>query len=163
MKQMSRIAVLMVGALGLVGCYTLRPTRGATPQIGEQVAFDLNDGGRAALGGSMGPEIGQIEGRLLQQDTALYVVAVSAVRLIRGGEQTWSGEAVRIKSEYVSSAYTRQFATGRTLALGAIAAGALTVIITQSLAGSGASERPAPTDTANTRNSPWRPIPGTAP
>ena len=163
MTQMSRVAVLAVGALGLVGCYTLRPTRGATPEIGEKVAFDLNDAGRAALGGSMGPEIGQIEGRLLQKDTAQYVVAVSAVRLIRGGEQTWSGEAVRIRSEYVSSAYTRQFATGRTIALGAIGAGALTVIVTQSLSGSGDSERPAPIDTSNTRISPWRPIPGTAP
>jgi hypothetical protein len=163
MTQMSRIAVLAVGALGLVGCYSLRPTRGATPEIGEKVAFDLNDNGRAALGGSMGPEIGQIEGRLLQKDTAQYVVAVSAVRLIRGGEQTWSGETVRIKSDYVSSAYTRQFATGRTLALGAIGAGALTFIVTRSLIGSGDAEKPAPTDTANTRISPWRPIPGTAP
>ena len=163
MKQMSRIAVLMVGALGLVGCYTLRPTRGATPQVGEKVAFDLNDNGRAALGGSMGPEIGQIEGRLLQKDTAQYVVAVSAVRLIRGGEQTWGGEAVRIKPEYVSSAYTRQFATGRTVALTALGAGAIAFIVTQSLIGSGDSEKPTPIDTAVTRVSPWRPIPGTAP
>src|SRR5687767_3062524 len=120
MMQMARAAILVVGALGLVGCYTLRPTRGATPQIGEIVAFDVNDNGRAALGGSMGPEIGQIEGRLLQKDTAQYLVAVSAVRLIRGGEQTWGGEAVRIKSEYVTTSYTRHFSRGRTLALSAL-------------------------------------------
>ena len=160
---MSRVTVLAVGGLGLVGCYTLRPTRGATPQVGEIVAFDVNDNGRAALGGSMGPEIGQIEGRLLAHDTAEYRVAVSAVRLIRGGEQTWNGEPVRIKTDYVSSAYTRQFAKGRTLVLGAAAAGAVALIATQSLLGSGDSEKPAPIDTANTRISPWRPIPGTAP
>ena len=163
MMRVSRVAGLLVGALGLVGCYTLRPTRGATPQIGEKVAFDLNDNGRAALGGSMGPEIGQIEGRLLQKDTSQYVVAVSAVRLIRGGEQAWGGEQVRIRSDYVSNAYTRQFSTGRTIALSAIGVGAVALIVTQSIVGSGSGDDVTPIDTASTRKSPWRPIPGTAP
>ena len=35
----------------------------------------------------MGPEIGQIEGRLLEKDTGQFLVAVSSVRMLRGGEQ----------------------------------------------------------------------------
>jgi hypothetical protein len=36
-----------------------------TPAVGEKVAFDVNDAGRVALGGSLGPEIAQIEGRVV--------------------------------------------------------------------------------------------------
>jgi len=138
-------------AVTLMGCYTLQPTRGVSPVVGEQVAFDVNDVGRAALGGSMGPEIGQIEGRLLQRDTTQYVVAVSAVRLIRGGEQTWSGEPVKIKPDYVATTYTRHFAKGRTFALGAIGVGALAFVVTRSLIGGGDAEDKVPGDTVTTR------------
>jgi hypothetical protein len=154
MAQMLRTAGLVASGLALVGCYTLQPARVITPEIGERVAFDVNDAGRAALGGSMGPEIDQIEGRLLQKDTSQYLVAVSAVRLLRGGEQTWSGEPVRIKSVYVAKTYRRHFATGRTIALGALGAGAVALIVTSSLLGGGDSVDKLPGDTASARISP---------
>ena len=99
----------------------------------------------------MGPEIGQIEGRLLQRDTTQYVVAVSAVRLIRGGEQTWSGEPVKIKPDYVATTYTRHFSKTRTVALGAIGVGALALVVTRSLIGGGDAEQKVPNDTVSTR------------
>ena len=102
----------------------------------------------------MGPEIGQIEGKLMQRDTGQYVVAVSSVRFLRGGEQAWSGETVRIKPEYVATTYRRHFAQGRTLALGAVGAGALAFILTRSLIGSGDEEQKQPGDTAVARVSP---------
>ena len=141
MVQMLRNAGIAAMGLTLVGCYTLQPSRGVTPAIGERVAFDVNDTGRAALGGSMGPEIGQIEGRLLQRDTAQYVVAVSAVRLIRGGEQVWSGEPVH-------------FSKGRTIALSALGVGAVAFLVTRSLTGSGDPQEKIPSDTATARISP---------
>ncbi|MFL5441925.1 MAG: hypothetical protein ACJ79W_22470 [Myxococcales bacterium] len=151
---MLRKAGVIGAALGLLGCYTLQPTRGVTPEIGDKIALDVNDMGRAALGGSMGPEIGQIEGRLLQRDTAQYLIAVSAVRLIRGGEQAWSGEPVRIKPDYVTTTYTRHFAKGRTLALTAVGAGALAFLVTRSIIGGGDAEQKIPNDTASARISP---------
>lgn len=154
MVQMLRNAGIAAMGLNLVGCYTLQPARGATPAIGERVAFDVNDAGRAALGGSMGPEIGQIEGRLLQRDTAQYLVAVSAVRLIRGGEQVWSGEPVRIKPDYVATTYTRHFSKGRTIALSAVGVGAVAFLVTRSLIGSGDAQEKTPDDTATARISP---------
>ena len=99
----------------------------------------------------MGPEIGQIEGRLLQKDTAQYLVAVSSVRLMRGGEQTWSGEPVKIRSDYVATTYTRHFAKGRTIALTAVGVGALAYLVTRTLAGSGDAEQKVPDDTMSTR------------
>lgn len=144
-----------IAALGVVlmGCYTYQPVAGVVPEVGMQVAFDVNDAGRVALGGQMGPEIAQVEGQLVQKDSGSYLVAISTVRLLRGGEQVWTGEQVRLKSEYLGSAYQRRFSAGRSVALGAAALGGFTAfLVSRSILGSGSKDNPGqPTDTANTR------------
>jgi hypothetical protein len=142
----------VLAAVLVAGCYELEPVHGPTPEVGKEVAFDVNDAGRLALGGSMGPEIGQIEGRLIEKGSVDYIVAVSAVHLLRGGEQTWSGEAVRIKSEYVSSMYEKKFARGKTIAAGAIGVGIVAAIATRSLLGGGSLDPTAkgPPDSGQT-------------
>lgn len=125
----------------LSGCYTLQPARsGYAPQIGDEMAFDINDAGRVALGGSMGAEIGQVEGKLLSRENAEYLVGVTNVRFLRGGEQVWKGEEVRIKSEYVHSTYQRHFSKGRTIALSAAGAAGFAWIVTRGLLGSNKDE-----------------------
>jgi hypothetical protein len=146
------LALAAFGAL-LIGCYTLQPTRGAAPEIGTSVAFDVNDAGRAALGASMGPEIVQVEGRLLAKEEGEYLVAVTAVRTIRGGEQVWRGEQVRIRSEYVGPAYVRRFDTVRSVAVGSTVVGGFTAfLVGRALRGPGSGDdrRPQP-DTAQTQ------------
>ena len=122
------------------------------------MAFDINDAGRVALGGSMGPEIAQIEGRLASKEGSEYVVAVTDVHLLRGGDQVWHGETVHIKSEYVSSLYERRFSAARSVAMGAAGLGAIAIIATRSLGGLGSTERPEPSpgDTAHTQRRPRR-------
>lgn len=144
---------VVVGLL-LAGCYTLQPARGVTPAVGSRVALDVNDAGRLALGGSMGPEIDQVEGRLLERTDSEYVLSVSSVRFLRGGQQTWTGETVRIKSEHVAATYTRQFSRSRTVALAAVGGGALAFVVTRSLVGSGEDDPRIPGDTAQTQLSP---------
>lgn len=136
----------------LAGCYVLQPVRGVTPDVGTKVAFDVNDAGRVALGGAMGPEIAQIEGQLVEKDAGSYLVAVSAVRLLRGGEQVWSGEQVRLKSEYLGPAYERRFSAGRSVALGVVGIGGFAAILaTKSLLGGGTKDNTGtPGDTAVT-------------
>lgn len=114
------------------------------PEVGTRIALDVNDAGRVALGGSMGPEIGQIEGRLVQRDSEEYLVAVSLIHLVRGGEQNWSGEPVRVKSEYVTSVYERRFDRGRTIALGAAGVGSVVYLVTRSILGAGSGDHPRP-------------------
>jgi hypothetical protein len=121
----------------VMGCYTLQPISGTAPQLGTAIAFDINDAGRLALGGSMGPDISQIEGRLVSNDASEYVIGVSAIRLLRGGEQVWHGETVHIKSEYVSSRYERRLSKSRTLVAGAVGVGAIAFIVSRSLLGAG--------------------------
>jgi hypothetical protein len=149
-------AILLTGftAVGvlLMGCYTLQPISGAMPATGTQVALDVNDAGRVALGGTMGPEIAQIQGRLIDKNDEDYLIAVSAIRLLRGGEHVWSGEQVRVKSEYVGSVYERRFSRERSIALGATVIGGFAAfLVTRSLIGSGSDEERPCCDTGQTR------------
>ncbi len=98
----------------------------------------------------MGPEIDQIEGRLVQRDTDEYLVAVSAVHLLRGGEQIWTGEQVRIKSSYVSKTYEREFSTSRTVVLSAVGVAVVALFVTRSLIGNGSISNSDPIDTSHT-------------
>lgn len=124
------------------GCYTLKSTSTA-PTPGSVMAFDINDAGRVALGGTIGPEIGQVEGRLVSQDNGEYVLAVSTVRFLRGGEQVWSGERVRINRDQVGNSYVRRFDKGRTVTLGAVVvAGVAALILSRDLIGFGREPEP---------------------
>jgi hypothetical protein len=155
-SELSRPVILGLAVL-LVGCYALQPTGGPVPQPGTIIGLDLNDAGRLALGGTMGPEIGQVEGRLIQKDSDEFVVAVTDLHLLRGGDQVWHGEVVHIKSGYVSSLYERRFSAGRSAALAAAGVGAVAIIATRGLIGLGnpsAPSGPAPGDTAHTQRRP---------
>lgn len=154
------IQVLSLVAIGVLsaGCYTLEPAGGVTPQVGTGVAFDLNDAGRVAMGGSMGPEIAQIEGRLVSKDATGYQVAVTMVRLLRGGEQVWHGEQIDLKSDYVSTVYLRQYSPGRTIAMSAIAVGTVVALAGAAIIGSGGLDDPVnPKDTSLTSRRAPRP------
>ena len=139
-----RLALGVACASVTTGCYTLQPVVGAAPVGGAQVAYDISDAGRIALGGAMGPSIGRVEGRLVRQDGPELVVAVSSVRFLSGGEQAWSGEPVRLKPEYISTTYLRRLSKSRTIAASALAIGAAAFIVTRSVNGGGSSEVPNP-------------------
>jgi hypothetical protein len=143
-KRVTRLTGVVVAGVLTAGCYTLQPTMGVAPEIGNEMAFDITDVGRVGLGPSMGPEIAQIEGRLVSRESAEYLVAVTTVRYLRGGEQPWRGEQVRLKSEYVGSSYQKQFSRGRTIALGAAGLGGAVFLLSRSLLGSGRSEGSTP-------------------
>lgn len=137
---MIRFTAVLAAAGLLSGCYTLQPASGITPEIGDELAFDINDVGRVALGGAMGPEIAQVEGRLISRENADYLIGVTSIHTLRSGDQVWTGEQVRIKSEYVGSIYERHFSRARSITLGAAGAAALAFILTRSLTGSGSDQ-----------------------
>ena len=126
------------------GCYTMQPTHGDIPGPGSEVAFDVNDVGRVALGGTMGPEIAQVEGRLISKEGGEYLLAVTSIHLLRGGDQVWTGEQVRLKPEYVGSSYEKQFSKGRTITVGAVALAGFVFLATRKLIGSGSEDPTLP-------------------
>lgn len=144
-------------ATTLVGCYTLQPIRGPVPEVGAVVGLDINDAGRVALGGAVGPEIDQVEGRLLSKDSSGYLVGVTSLHLLRGGEQVWHGEQVQVKKEYVVSVYERRFSPSRSAALAAVGIGAVALIASRSLFPSGSINQPIGPDSSGTSNRRRRP------
>jgi len=147
-ERVRRIVSYATLAGMLTGCYSLQPVSSASLQVGTKVAFDMNDAGRVSLGGTIGPEVGRINGLLIGKDNGEYVVAVSDIQFLRGGEQVWSGERVGIKPEYVGVTYERRFSRGRTTALSVAAVGGLAAVVaTRDLLGLGTTERPVPCDT----------------
>lgn len=128
-------------ALLLTGCSSLQPVQGPVPAPGTRLAFDLNDAGRVALGGAMGPEIARVEGQLLGNENGAHLVAVSGVTYLRGGHQIWSGETVRLRPEYIGNTYERKASTGRSIAMGAATLGGFTLfMVGRSLATGGQDE-----------------------
>jgi hypothetical protein len=122
----------------LSGCYTLRPAGSTTLAPGEVVALDINDQGRVALGGAIGPEIARIEGRLVDTDPEEYLLSVRRLEFLRGGEQSWTGERVRIRHDFVGTVYERQLSRPRSYTLAAVViAGAVTFFATRDLFGLG--------------------------
>ena len=140
----------MIGIL-LAGCYSLQSARG-TPDVGTKVAFDVNDVGRVGLGGALGPEVSQVEGQVLRRDSAGYLLAISNVRLLKGGEQVWSGEQVHVRSDYVGNTYVRRFSLARSIGFGVVGIGGFAAFLAgRSLLGFGESGDTLPTDTNTTR------------
>jgi hypothetical protein len=131
----------------------MQPIVGVDPQVGTDVAFDVNDAGRVALNGTMGPEIAQVEGQLVQKEDGVYIVSVNTVRLLRGGEQPWSGERVRLRSEYLGPAYSKKLSKSKSVGLAVGSVGAVTTFfLTRNLLGFGNSDNGGgPHDTVITR------------
>lgn len=143
--------------LGVTGCYALHPVAtGAAPEVGSRIAVEVNDAGRAALGGSMGPEIDRIEGRMMEQDSAAWVIAVEQVYLIRGGIQVWNNERIRIGRDQARGLFERRISKGRSIALGTVGAGAVAFLLSRGLLGAGLGEPPSvPTDSGATLRVIW--------
>jgi len=153
--------MMTVSGIGLLtsSCYSLQPMAGSVPVAGTRLAFAINDVGRVALGGSMGPELLRVEGNLQSKDGDDYFVNVSGVELLQGGFQTWAGETVRINSSYVSAVYEKKFSKVKTSA----AIGAIVVAAVVAVKGRGLPFFPDPRedpsgDTIVSRRSP-RPFP----
>jgi hypothetical protein len=107
----------------------------------------LNDAGRAALAPSIGREIGQVHGHLVQRDSDGYVLAVTYVQFLRGGSQSWTGENVRVKSDYTDAYYENRLSTPRTIALGAAFVGGAVILAQQALNLSPSTNDGSPPDT----------------
>jgi len=157
--QISRTVGLVAFGLAVAGCYTMQPAAGVSPELGSTLAFSINDVGRVALGGSMGPEIDQIEGRLISNEKegngSDYLVAVSAVRLLRGGNQVWRGEQVHIKSDYVNTIYFKRYSAGRTVLVSAIAVAGVAALAGAAIIGSGmTTDDPSDTNPGTLRRTP---------
>ena len=95
----------------------------------------------------MGPEIDRVEGRLIERSNGEYLLGVTSVSLLRGGVQTWKGEQVVVKPEFVSTVYERRLDKAKTGLFAAAVVGGVAVIASQKLFANGTEDLQAPPDT----------------
>lgn len=147
---------LLAGCLLATGCYTMVPVAGNPPLLGSRVELVVTDAGRLALGGTVGPAIDRIEGRLVGQDSAQLVLSVLAVHLLRGGVQVWSGERLTVSREHVTQLRERHLSKSRSAIVAGAVTTALAVIIRQGVLGGGVLDpTTTPPDTAQSTRIPW--------
>jgi len=129
--------VAVAVALPLVsGCYTYVPVDTAASPVGKHVALDITDRGRVGLSDRLGEGVARLEGTVIADDSAQYVMNVWSVQQINGDKGRWTGERVRIDRNFVSRTFERQLSRSRTyLAGGAALAGLAWFVTSQGLIG----------------------------
>lgn len=131
-----RRAAAVIAMMGMVaGCYATHPVAGTAVPVGNVIILTVTDQGRAALVDQMGPSIASVEGRLVARDSAAYTLAMQSVHLLRGGEQVWTGERVRIRSEHVASVSEKKFSRSRTALVSAATIAVIVGVAKSGLAG----------------------------
>lgn len=146
-QQLKYLWLFLVAVVAAQGCYTYVPVETTTPPVGERLAFELTDEGRAALAERLGPGVVRVEGNVIAADSDRYVMRVWGVSQLREGTVRWSGETVSIGRGYVRGVEQRKLATTRTWLVAGTATGLLVYAMSQDLVGGGRTEDdPDPTD-----------------
>jgi hypothetical protein len=128
------------------GCYAYVPIETNTPPLGETVALQITDQGRAVLAERFGQGLLRVEGLVTEvdsQDVALSVFRVSQLT----GSSRWSGETVRVGRGYVGRFERRELSRSKTFLLaGGLLGGFAVVVASQGLFGGGAEGDSLPDD-----------------
>jgi hypothetical protein len=134
----------LAALVGALGCYTYQPLA-EPPAPGTSVGLTLSDRGRAELRPVVGSEVMRVDGTVVDVTDSAYRLAINESVGLRGARQTWNGETVDFRRDYVQQVAHRQISRPRTFF--AILAGAVAVtalITSQNLFGLGGSGNDAP-------------------
>ena len=134
------MSAVVLGAGVGTGCYVYEPVTSSMIVPGKPIAIDLNDLGRLNLATLIGPEVKRVSGMLVSQSPNEYVMRVNQLTFFNQKESQWSGEAITIRNDYVSSLYQEKLSPSRTaLAVGAAAAGVGALLAARNLIANGNS------------------------
>ena len=124
----SSIAVLMLVAPVLSGCYTYRPLTTQDPVAGTRVSAELTGEGSRSLSGRIGPEVEHVEGQVLRVDSTDIELAVVQVEGVRGYQSDWKGERVVLPRNAVAGWQQRKLSVGGTGFVGGVVLGSIYAI-----------------------------------
>ncbi|MFN2572702.1 MAG: hypothetical protein ABR537_14000 [Gemmatimonadales bacterium] len=120
------------------GCYYYRPVS-TTPPPATFVSVALTDSGTQRLWRYLGPDVGNVRGRLVAADDTALTLSVDAVEMRNGTSLGWKGERAVVNRQLVQELSDRHFSIGRTTLAGGLSAAAffLTVQAFKVLGGGG--------------------------
>ncbi len=140
---MRRVPLGLVLLPLLAGCYVNRPVADVQPEPapGTRLVIELTDVGRVAMAPQVGPDVGRVEGALIQRSDSQYVLGIQKVYGLYGALQKWEGEQMTFPKTYVRRLFERRFSLGRTLIVaGGVTACLVTLGASTSLLGGGGSD-----------------------
>jgi hypothetical protein len=105
-------------------CYTYAPVIAPGPAPGALVNAGLTPEGTAALGPVLGPEVAEVEGRVVAATADTLRLALRSASSTRGILMSWRGEEVPLPRARLAFLSQRRLSTGGTIVLGTgVAAG----------------------------------------
>ena len=116
---------LVLGSLILnAGCYYYQPLQAPAPQPGTYLQVLLTDSGTSHFWPYLGPDVGDLRGRLITADHQALALSVESVEQRHGQVLSWKGEMVTLGREYVAHMNERHLSKSRTflIAAGSVAA-----------------------------------------
>lgn len=136
-----------VAGVGGVGCYNYEPLTTPSPTPGSRLAVELTDSGTSALTGYLGPDVAQVDGRLLRVTPETLVLSAQSITNRQGINHFWTGEQVALPRNLVATLVQRRFAPARTAVFvtGAVAGVALVLRAFGVISIGGSSSMPPPT------------------
>ena len=127
----------------VAGCYVYRPAVETGVPAGGEVRITLTDLGTANLAPQVGPSMEALDGRMVEQSQASYIVAVSSTRRRDGIDVGWRGEHVTVPTELIARFEQRRFSRTRTLIM-SLATAAVLVGVREAFWGPGGAFGGAP-------------------
>ncbi len=106
------------------GCYYYQPLQAPAPEPGTYIQVMLTDSGTSHFWPYLGPDVGDLRGRLVTADHQVLALSVESVEQRHGQVLSWKGETVTLGREYVAHMNERHLSKSRTflIAAGSVAA-----------------------------------------
>jgi len=103
--------------ISATGCYYYQPLETPAPQPGTYMQVMLTDSGTSHFWGYLGPDVGNLRGRLITANPEALALSVESVEQRHGQILSWKGETVRLGREYVATLQERHLSKVRTALL----------------------------------------------
>ncbi|MCC6318989.1 MAG: hypothetical protein IT361_15020 [Gemmatimonadaceae bacterium] len=142
--------LLALSAASLGACYKYVPLATPQPEVGTEVRSFLTPEGSSSLATTVGRNVTVLDGRLLEEQSNVWRLAVSQTMTAEDRRVSWTGEPVSVPRSAVARMELRVIDRPRTIrtvivaALGGIAVGLLVRGISTGTSGGGDPVAPPP-------------------
>jgi hypothetical protein len=113
----ARCCIVMSLLISAAGCYYYQPLETPAPQLGTYMQVSLTDSGTSHFWGYLGPDVGNVRGRLLTTNPEALALSVESVEQRHGQVLGWKGETVTLSRAYVATLQERHLSKPRTALL----------------------------------------------
>lgn len=155
MAQQSRVgrwgrAAVVIAIVSSAACYAQVPiTDASAAPAGEPVHAVLTPYGSVEMVSKLGPNVHEVDGRLVSLDTSTVTIALATTVGLDGSQQNWSGDRIEFPRTVLDQLTTSRFSAKRTVWLGVVTVAGVAVLRGvlggTSLVGGGGSNSPPPT------------------